>query len=374
MAGDKTLNGSLRKILIIDDEEWLREMMQLALRQKGFEVLEAENGEKGIETARRDLPDLILCDVNMEKVDGYLTLSSLRGEPRTASIPFILMTGLADQAGMRHGMELGADDYLPKPFTIEALYAAVDARLKKVTVVRQEAERKLADLRENISMMLPHELRTPLNGILAYGEILTSDAATLPVEEIAEMGQVIYQSGKRLEHLVENFLIFAQLELMGSDPQKLNSILRKQTRSPVALIEKQARDQAHLEGRLLDLDLDIADIPVPMSEEYLSKIVAELVQNAFKFSHARTTVSVSLTDFPDGVALAVADRGHGLSTDHITRIGAYMQFDRKLHEQQGLGLGLTICKRLTELHGGTLTIQSDLGAGTTVTVKLPKSG
>src|SRR6266446_2851877 len=101
----------MKKILVIDDEEWLREMVQLALRQRGFDVLQAENGAVGIEVARRELPDLILCDVNMEKVDGYLTLSALRNEPATASIHFILMTGLADNAGMRHGMELGADDY-----------------------------------------------------------------------------------------------------------------------------------------------------------------------------------------------------------------------------------------------------------------------
>ena len=91
----------MSKILIIDDEEWLREMVNLALRQKGFEVIEAQNGGKGIELARKELPDLILCDVNMEKVNGYATLSSLRNEPSTASIPFILMTGLADHAGMR---------------------------------------------------------------------------------------------------------------------------------------------------------------------------------------------------------------------------------------------------------------------------------
>src|SRR5881392_3455112 len=192
----------MKKILVIDDEEWLREMVQLALRQKGFEVVEAGDGAAGIELARQELPDLILCDVNMEKVDGYHTLSSLRSEPATASIPFILMTGLADHAGMRHGMELGADDYLPKPFTIDNLYAAVDARLKKVNVVRQEAEKRLADLRENISLMLPHELRTPLNGILAYGEILAADAASLPAHEVAEMGQVIRDSGKRLERLI----------------------------------------------------------------------------------------------------------------------------------------------------------------------------
>ena len=99
----------MTKILIIDDEEWLREMVNMALCQKGFEVIEAENGGAGIEIARKELPDLILCDVNMEKVNGYATLSSLRESPATASIPFILMTGLADNAGMRHGMELGAD-------------------------------------------------------------------------------------------------------------------------------------------------------------------------------------------------------------------------------------------------------------------------
>src|SRR5208283_4154009 len=211
---------NMKRILVIDDEQWLREMIQLALRQKGYEVIEAENGAVGIEKARKELPDLVLCDVNMEKVDGYLTLSALRNEPTTAAIPFILMTGLADNAGMRHGMELGADDYLLKPFTIEGLYAAVEARLKKAQALRQEAEKKLSDLRDNLTLMLPHELRTPLNGILAFGEILAAEASTLPAKEIAEMGQVIHDSGKRLERLVENFLIYAQIELLGADVQK----------------------------------------------------------------------------------------------------------------------------------------------------------
>src|SRR6266700_3944501 len=224
----------MQKILIIDDEEWLREMVHVALHQQGFDVIEAPDGTVGVELARKELPDLILCDVNMEKMDGYHTLSALRNEPATATIPFILMTGLADNAGMRHGMELGADDYLPKPFTIEALYAAVEARLRKVRTVRQEAEKKLADLRDNISLMLPHELRTPLNGILAYGEILASDASTLPAAEVAEMGQVIHDSGKRLERLIENFLIYAQLEILSTDAHKISSLRDKVTRNAAA--------------------------------------------------------------------------------------------------------------------------------------------
>ena len=345
----------------------------MALEHKGFEVLEAENGAIGVDIARKVLPDLILCDVNMEKMDGYLALSSLRNEPATASIPFILMTGLADNAGMRHGMELGADDYLPKPFTIDALYAAVEARIKKAQVLRQEAEKKLSDLRDNISLMLPHELRTPLNGILAYGEILRSDATSLAAAEVAEMGQVIYDSGRRLERLIENFLIYAQIELLGNDVQKIATLRAKETTSPVRLIELHASNQALANNRSKDLILELNDVPIPISEDYLGRIVDELIQNAFKFSKVGTPVTVSLTETLNGITLAVSDRGRGFSTEHITRVGAYMQFERKMHEQQGLGLGLTIAKRLTELHGGALNIESERGNITTVSVKLPRT-
>ncbi|MBE0545822.1 MAG: hybrid sensor histidine kinase/response regulator [Verrucomicrobia bacterium] len=363
----------MKKILVIDDEEWLREMVQMALRQRGYDVIEAENGAVGVEKARKQLPDLILCDVNMEKMDGYLTLSSLRNESVTAAIPFILMTGLADNAGMRHGMELGADDYLPKPFTIDGLYAAVDARLRKAQTVRAEAERKLTDLRDNLSLMLPHELRTPLNGIIAYGDILMADAESLQPAEIAEMGQVIHQSGRRLERLVENFLIYAQLELWGADPQKLSLLRGAQAAAPARFIEEHARKQAEEAQRAADLQLVLADAAVPMAEEYLGKVVDELVQNAFKFSSRGTEVIVELVQQFDAVVLTVSDQGRGFSTEHISRVGAYMQFDRKLHEQQGIGLGLTIARRLTELHGGTLVIQSESGAGTIVVMRLPRA-
>src|SRR5258706_15218232 len=259
----------MKKILVIDDEEWLREMVQLALSQKGYDVIEAKNGAVGVEVAQKQLPDLILCDVNMEKMDGYGTLSSLRNQPGTAAIPFILMTGLADNAGMRHGMELGADDYLPKPFTIDALYAAVDARIKKTQTLHQEAEKKLADLRDNISLMLPHEMRTPLNGILAFGEILANEAVTLPPEEVADMGRTIHDSGKRLERSIENFLIYSQLELLRADPQKVNALRLKRTDGPAAVIERHARTQADLARRPADLALELANKPAPISEEYL---------------------------------------------------------------------------------------------------------
>jgi len=363
----------VKKILVIDDEEWLREMIQLALKQHGFEVIEAQNGPDGIELARKELPDLILCDVNMGKVDGYLTLSALRGETPTAAIPFILMTGLADNAGMRHGMELGADDYLPKPFTIDALYAAVDARLKKSQTVRDEAERKLASLRDNISLLMPHEMRTPLNGILSNAEMLATSAATLKPAEIAEMGQEIFKSSQRLERLIENFLIYAQLELIAADPKNVNALRIGKTDHPAPLIKKIAVANAAQAARPDDLTVEIADVPVPISEDYLSRVLHELVNNAFKFSESGSPVHVKLAENSNGITISVSDRGRGFSTDQITRVGAYIQFDRKMHDEQGLGLGLIIAKRLVELHGGALSIEGEKGEGTTVIAKLPKT-
>ncbi len=192
-------------------------------------------------------------------------------------------------------------------------------------------------------MMLPHELRTPLNGILAYGEILAAEAATLPAREVAEMGQVIHDSGKRLERLIENFLIYAQIELLGGDMQKVNALRQKETKFPAKLVEARALSQALAANRADDLALELSDQPVPMSEDYLAKIVDELVQNAFKFSETGKRVSVTLSGSPNGVVLSVTDQGRGFSTEHITKVGAYMQFDRKIQEQQGLGLGSGHC-------------------------------
>jgi two-component system sensor histidine kinase/response regulator len=363
----------MKRILVIDDEAGLREMVNVVLTDRGYAVIEAEDGSRGIELARQHLPDLVLCDVNMQQTNGYLTLAALREQPATAAIPFILMTGYADPAGMRQGMELGADDYLPKPFSGEQLCAAVEARLRKARQVREEAERKLADLRDSISLALPHELRTPLNGILAYGEILGTDAESLGPAEIAEMGLVVSESGKRLMRLIENFLIYAQLELLGSDSAKAAALQKQETRLPARTIKEKARGAAETARRPGDLALDLLEQPVPMAEEYLSKIVDELVQNAFKFSKPGTPVRVALQTGESGLVLSVTDQGRGLSPEQIAQIGAYMQFDRKMQEQQGRGLGLTICGRLAEMHEGTLALESKPGVGTTVSLRFSRN-
>jgi signal transduction histidine kinase len=363
----------MSKILVIDDEEWLREMIRLALAQRGFEVIEAGNTDSGIAAARTNLPDLILCDVNMDKAGaGYTLLAKLREDSATAAIPFILMTGLADAAGMRHGMSLGADDYLPKPFKIDELYAAVEARLRKVRTVREEAEKKLTQLRKQISFALPHELRTPLNGIISNAELLaTNEELPLPVSEIAIMGREISQSGQRLERLIENFLAYAQIELLATDPHGVSTLCEARIAKPWEIVRSTTTNLADRAGRLGDLTVETTDGTLAIAEDYFKKIVTELVQNALKFSDAGSPVQVRLTVAGGEMVFSVRDVGRGFSTEQINRIGAYVQFERKMQDVEGLGLGLAIAKKLVELHGGTLAIESNPGGGAAVSFKLP---
>jgi signal transduction histidine kinase len=362
----------MSKILVIDDEASLRKMIHRALEQKGFEVIEAANSNEGFVQAHEHLPDLILCDVNMDGSGvGFTTLTKLRENATTAAIPFILMTGMADAAGMRRGMELGADDYLAKPFKMEDLYATVNARLRKTRTVREEAEKKLTLLRSQISVALPHEMRTPLSGILSNAELLATADGTLDQNAITEISQDIYQSALRLEQLIENFLIYAQLEIIASDPQRTGTLRAARTSRAAEIARTAATAQAEKAGRLENLVLELAEATLPMAEDYFKKIVAEIVQNALKFSDPGTTVRVRLAMENGMIVFSVADTGRGFSHEQIRRIGAYFQFDRKMQDDQGLGLGLAISKKLVESHGGTLTIESGLGTGTLVTIKLP---
>jgi signal transduction histidine kinase len=360
----------MQKILVIDDEAMFREATACALQRRGFETIEAGDGVEGAEVARRLLPDLIICDVNMDRMDGYSLLEALRQEPATAAIPFILMTGMGDADSMRRGMNLGADDYLAKPFTAPQLFSAVEARLKKSHFLRQNAEKKLSDLRANLSLALPHEMITPLNGIFGLAQILSSEAESLSPAEVADFGTSILQSAERLHRTVQNFLLFGQLEMQASDAQAAAALREKETALVRQLVETRARHFAETATRAADLQLELADGSVKVGQDLFTKLVDELVDNAFKFSEAGTAVRVEGSLSNGEYALSVADRGEGMAPEQVADIGAYSQFNRKANEQQGAGLGLAIAKRIVELHGGQFEIQSAPGAGTTITVKL----
>ncbi len=364
----------MKKVLVIDDTSEVRDLVVAALGSHGFEMVEAENGAAGVEQARKTLPDLILCDVRMPGMDGYGVLSALRADAATATIPFIFLSGAAHKASMRQGMELGADDYLTKPFAFDELLAAVNSRLKKQEAVAQLTEKKLEDLRGNISLALPHELLTPLHGILGLSSLLIEGHETMKPVEILEFARNIHDSGLRLNRLIENFLLYSRIELVAADPQKVAALRSGATVQIKNVIQEICLRLAHMSQRTPDLFVQLQEATLPVQGEYFKKLVEELLDNALKFSSPGTPVRVTTAVGPEGVTLATTNLGRGLTPEQIARVGAHMQFDRKHYEQQGSGLGLIIAKRLIELHGGRFTIESVPGEHTTVTAVFPLPG
>ncbi|MBN1967144.1 MAG: response regulator [Anaerolineae bacterium] len=361
----------MKTILVIEDENDIRENIIEALELEDFEVFGAPNGKVGVQLARQHDPDLVLCDIMMPIMDGYQVLVALREHPLTSLTPVIFLTARTDRGAMRYGMELGADDYIPKPFQAEELIRAIHTRLKRQEDLKREYERKLADLRGSIIYTMPHELRTPLSSILGYSELLLMDPE-VSTATLVDMAESIFRAGTRLHHTIENYLVYAQTEILFTDRERRALLQAMRLAQPRALIEFSARAVAESAHRTTDLTLAVTDVPaLRIIEENLKKIVEELVDNACKFSEPATPIQVASVVEDGTYRLVISDRGRGMTPEQIDAVGAYMQFERKLYEQQGSGLGLTLALRLAELHGGTLVVESEPQAGTTVQVTLP---
>jgi two-component system, sensor histidine kinase and response regulator len=357
-------------ILVIEDEEHIRSNIAEILSYENYDVIEAPNGTRGIELAHQYKPDVVLCDVLMPGITGWDVLLELRSSAVTADTQFVFLTALADRASARKGMSHGADDYIAKPFTHKELLDTVATRLRRRDETRTRESGKLDDLRKTIIYALPHELRSPLTGILSCAEFLMMDHPTgLELERVQNVARIIERSGRRLQRLVENYLYYAQLEMSVTDAER-RSEMAQGGADPAETVLAAARERCKSHERDGDLIHELEPARIAMSAESLHKLTSELVDNACKFSHSGTPIEVRGVVRNGQYALSVTDHGRGMDASEIDNIGAYAQFQRNLFEQQGVGLGLAIVRRLTELHGGELTLNSTPGQGTIVEVFL----
>lgn len=254
---------------------------------------------------------------------------------------------------------------------MKELVSAVNTRLAKKAALQRLSEQKLEELRDNIGMALPHELLTPLNGILGLSGMLADEQTTFAHGEIRDFARSIQISALRLHRLIGNFIVYSELELLASDPRRIAELRRGATTPVRDLVEKSAREKAEMAVRETDMVLEVAEAEVVITPERLRKICEELVENAFKFSTLGKPVRVATQLKERQFVLTVHDQGRGMTAEQIASIGAHMQFERRFYEQQGAGLGLIIAKRLAELHGGDLVIESVPGSHTTAQLLLP---
>ncbi len=369
-------------ILIVDDNPTNLDVLSNYLTRFGFQVFAAKSGENALELLQHTIPDLLLLDVVMSGIDGFETCQRLKSNEATKEIPVIFMTALSDTQDKIRGFELGAVDYITKPFQREEVLARVKTHLT-IQHLQQSLQHKntdleaalareramLEELRLSLSLSLPHELRTPLTVILGFASFLTNPNQLPEARQIFEYGTAIYRNGLRLHRLVENALLYANLKLIKYTSRESLLAQHEQPCNINGILKNAAQERAKETNRSDDLILSISDAFAKISPTNFEKIVTELIDNAFKFSRRGTPVTIRLSVSGATCVMTITDQGRGMTPEQIAHIGAYMQFGRKQQEQQGSGLGLIIAHLLTELEGGTFRIESQVDVGTTATLQ-----
>jgi signal transduction histidine kinase len=376
--------ASKATILIVDDDDIVRAIMRAELEAEGFEIIEAVDGVEACNQCWSGLPDLVIADVIMPRMDGYRLCRELRANPISQYIPILQATGLDDIASIEKAYEAGATDFIGKPlkwailkhrvrYVLRSSRAFEALRRNQETLIAakdaaEAANRAKSEFLANMS----HELRTPLNAIIGFSSIMQQGMFGPLSEKYAEYAGMVCDSGTHLLAIINDILDLAkaesnQLELREEDIDIARVI---------ALSSTIVREMAEKAG--VNYDVTMVDVlpRVRADSAKLRQILINLLGNAVKFTPSGGNVSLSAEATPDGgLQFRIADTGIGIPEDMMdVAMAPFGQVDSRLaRKYEGTGLGLPLTKRLVEMHGGTFDLSSEPGRGTVATVRLPKT-
>jgi two-component system sensor histidine kinase/response regulator len=359
-----------QRILVIDDDRALQQSCRMVLASQGYDLDAAFDGISGLEKFERSTPDVVLVDLRMPGLGGLEVLPRLKAiDPDCVAI---VITGYATIESAVEAMKRGAYDFLPKPFTPDQLRLIVTRGLERRMFVRETArlrhEKEM--MRDNFISMVSHELRSPLNAVQQNLMVITAGLGGQVSEKARDTLVAMQARIRSLISLVNDWLDLARIEsgemVSGRGPVDLKAVVSDALETLRPLAEEA--------GVSLSLRAP-RDLPrVTGSAQALGMLFMNLVHNGIKFNRQGGTVAVDLrTDGPDLIA-EVSDTGVGIAADKIPLI--FEQFYRIIEEGrvEGSGLGLSIAQKVVVAHGGTIDVASDVGKGTSFTIRLPRGG
>jgi len=366
-------------LLIVDDIEANRDLLGARLKVEGYDSASAENGREALEMVGAHPFDLVLLDVMMPEMDGFETLRRLKADEATRHIPVIMISAVSELESVVRCIELGAEDYLSKPFNPVLLRARVGASLERKRAHDREARlfaqlqenfgrlQALEKLRDDLTHMIIHDLRTPLTSVIVGMETVEL-MGELNADQ-REMLALALNGGATLLGMINDLL---DVEKMESGAMTLDF----STIEPAELVNSALGQVASLAaGKSLLLDAHIApDTPdFPGDEGKLRRVLVNLIGNAIKFTPANGTISVGVNRDADTVVFSVRDTGEGIPPEAFGRIfEKFGQVEgRRGGRAMSTGLGLTFCKLAVEAHGGEMSVESEIGQGSTFRFGVP---
>ena len=343
-------------ILAVDDIPDNLLLVQLALEQEGHRVVLADNGEAALQKIKQFPPRLILLDVMMPGMDGYEVTRRIREDKNIPFIPILLVTARSESS-LVQGLDAGADEFVRKPFQIEELQARVRSMLRfKETI----------DQRENFVSCLTHDLRTPLVAANRMLDLIRQQAFGEVTGEQKEAIASIVRSNDNMLEMLNTLLETHHYELGQKTLSFLVVDLQKLISETVSELEPLAKEK----GLKLEFCPGSGSYEVKGDRLELRRVITNLIGNAVKFTD-KGSVKISLTSKNDWVTVEVTDSGIGISPEDQKAV--FQRYHQGNHRRAGKGLGLYLCQQIINAHGGKLTLQSELGRGTTFTFSLPKA-
>lgn len=361
-------------ILVVEDELDLRENIADMLAVNGYDVIQAEDGQVALDHLKTSQPELVISDLMMPNMNGYDMLAEMRKIPGKDTIPFIFLTAITERAYFRQGMELGADDYLTKPFTYPELMAAVEARLTRQRIQLQHATAAVDTLKKRLARVVTHELRSPISSIIMVQNLLSAQLHTLDTNQVRELLQTLQTGSYRMYHLAEQLSYLTQLDTGTLSPEVLDKsgFVTPLWSVIVAAVNMGRRFAYRHPDTYIQLDArETADL-IRCHQPSLIHALAELIANALDFSPTGGTVNVTHSTHGTNTFIHITDHGPGMTDEQIAAaMETFEQIDRDTTEQQGLGLGLPLAKRIIEAHNGVFEMKSQAGVGTQITLSFP---
>ena len=368
------INPSEYKILIVDDVMSNVLLLKVLLTNEKFAIATASNGRQALEQVEKENPDLVLLDVMMPDMSGFEVAQHLKSNPQTAEIPIIFLTALNSTADIVKGFQVGANDFISKPFNKEELISRVTHQISLVAAKRlilsktEELQRTIAG-RDKLYSVIAHDLRSPMGSIKM---VLNMLILNLPFEKIgAEMYELLTMANQTTEDvfsLLDNLLKWTKSQI-----GKLNVVYQDvdlvevtdgviEIFSMVASLKKIRIREMKPERMMVNADIDM-----------LKTVVCNLLSNAIKFSKENSEILVKMEEVNGMAVVSVQDHGCGISEEgqkkllhadtHFSTFGT--------NNEEGSGLGLLLCKDFVVKNGGKLWFTSKEGEGSIFSFSIP---
>jgi two-component system sensor histidine kinase/response regulator len=358
-------------VLVVDDNPLITSVVRALLGAEGYAVAVCDNGRSALEYLRSRPVDVVVCDVMMPEMDGYQLQQSIRDQQDLAHVPFVFLTALDDHEEVSRGHESGADEYLVKPFDPQQLISVVKGKVARSQYLKKTGEQRFEHFRKKVIHTLSHEFRTPLVAITTGTELLIDQQEKLDEKKIVHLLEAIRRGGKRLERLVNDFMIMQQIEA-GIATKMVATRAAKHTVHDIVSHAIMQEDLLKDIKEPLEIVHNAGDAIVVIFESHIHDVLGRLISNAIKFSPDKKAISIVSYLLDDRVAIEVRDRGIGIDLGKIQEaMNLFGQVDRDKYEQQGGGLGLAIAQRLAAINGGSLEFEPRDGGGTVATLVLP---